>query len=114
IPTRMLLIAVFPLAILAGTTTDVLIRSNWAAEQRKLLTRPFLLVVLFAAVPGFVCLWYSGSQAPVPIWAPFIAYWVAVAVALPVFLWLLLPGAARGPPVPTSSSLAPPARDLAA
>src|SRR5262249_31540031 len=106
IPTRMLLIAVFPLAILAGTTTDVLIRSNWAAEQRKLLTRPFLLVVLFAAVPGFVCLWDSGSQAPVPIWAPFIAYWVAVAVALPVFLWLVLPGSAGGPRVRTACWLA--------
>src|SRR5439155_373988 len=31
-PARMLLVAAFPLAVLAGTTTDALIRSNWAEE----------------------------------------------------------------------------------
>src|SRR5262249_30737035 len=41
VPTRMLLIAAFPLAFLAGVTTDTATRSGWTLETRTAISRGF-------------------------------------------------------------------------
>jgi hypothetical protein len=89
-PTRMLLIAVFPVAVLAGATTDALVRSSWAEEQRRKLTRPFLAVVLFGVVPAVTCLTMEMTRPESPaISVEFVAFWAVEVVGVAMFVCLL-------------------------
>ena len=91
VPARMLLVGTFPLALLAGATTDALARCAWSADRRAALRRGLLAVLLFAALPAVTCHVFSrGAKDPVPICGEFVAYWCVVAVALPVVFWLVL------------------------
>ncbi len=83
VPSRMLLIAAFPIAYLAGTATDSLIASGWAAIPNRALSRSVLLVLLFAAVPSVSCVALSLQQSPAPLWPEFVTYWVCIGLSLP-------------------------------
>jgi hypothetical protein len=85
VPTRMLLVAAFPLAFLAGVTTDAATRSAWALEARTAISRAFRRVAVFVGIPTIIGLWFAGGET----WWAFIAYWVAVVVALVPFIRLL-------------------------
>lgn len=90
IPARMLLIATFPLAVLAGTTTDAMIRTGWNADSRRALGRALLVVGLAAVLPTGLGLVMASRQAPDrPVWGSFVAYWVVVAISVPVLVWLV-------------------------
>src|SRR6185312_5961683 len=90
VPSRMLLIATFPVALLAGATTDALQASEWQAEQRIHLRRVLLLVMVVAVVPALSCVAWMMAQAgsPGPIWRMFIQYWVAAAIGLAMLAWI--------------------------
>ena len=92
-PARMLLVAAFPLALLAGATTDALVRTGWPAVGRRVVRRFLLGVVLFAVAPSLLCLGavLARREAQGPVWPPFVVYWAVVAATLSVVLWLLLP-----------------------
>ncbi len=85
VPTRMLLIAAFPLAFLAGSTTHVLTQSGWSLEARIALARGFRRVVFVVGMPTILGLWLASGE----VWWAFIAYWVAVVFALPLFVRVL-------------------------
>ncbi|HEY1192502.1 MAG TPA: hypothetical protein VGE74_33065, partial [Gemmata sp.] len=85
VPTRMLLIASFPLAFLAGRTTHALTESGWALEARSGLSRGFRRVVLFLGVPTILGLWFTDGR----VWWAFVAYWAAAVLALPLFIRVL-------------------------
>jgi hypothetical protein len=85
VPTRMLLVAAFPLAFLAGVTTDAATRSEWSLESRTAIARGFRRVALFVGIPTIVGLWFASGET----WWAFIAYWVAVVVALVPFIRIL-------------------------
>ena len=85
VPTRMLLIAAFPLAFLAGTATDALTRTAWAMDARAALSRGFRRVALVVGIPTILGLWF----APGATWWAFVAYWVTVVVALVPFIRVL-------------------------
>ncbi len=74
----MLLVAAFPLAYLAGVTTQTLTEGNWAIEARSALARGFRRVVLFLGLPTLLGLWFNDGR----VWWAFVAYWLA-AVLLP-------------------------------
>ncbi|MBY0514911.1 MAG: YfhO family protein [Gemmataceae bacterium] len=96
-PTRMLLIAAFPVAVLAGATTDALVRTAWAEEHRRKLGRMFVAVGLFAAVPAVMCLTIEQSRPEGPaISVEFVAFWAAETLGIAGFLGLVL--SARGDP----------------
>jgi hypothetical protein len=99
----MLLVATFPLAFLAGTTTDALVRRGWGAAERRVIGRWLLCLVLFAVIPSLTCL-AAIRQLPQgrSIWLPFVVYWAVVAGTLPVALWLFLPGGRGGPTARTA------------
>lgn len=86
VPSWMLLIAAFPIAYLAGTATDSLIASGWAAIPNRALSRCVLLVLLFAAVPSVSCVAMSLQQSPAPPWTEFVAYWVCIGLSLPAIV----------------------------
>ncbi len=84
-PTRMLVIAAFPLAYLAGTTANALVRSAWSADARLALSRGFRRAVLFAGLPTILGLAFSQGDLS----RAFVAYWLAVFVSLPLFVRVL-------------------------
>ncbi len=93
VPSRMLLVAAFPLAFLAGSSTDALIRTNWSLESRVNLRRAFLVALVFALVPAAACQVVLRSQGNVKaVWANFLLYWGVLIIALPIMFWLVLPG----------------------
>jgi hypothetical protein len=87
VPTRMLLNAAFPLAFLAGMTTDAITRSGWVTDARLALSRGFRRAVLFAGLPTVLGLAFSGGS----LGRDFVAYWLAVGIALPLFVRILQP-----------------------
>jgi hypothetical protein len=96
-PARMLLVAALPLALLAGTATDALVRSEWSADGRRVFRRIFFGVWLFAVLPSLTCVGVTVQQNPGrPVWVWFIAHWAVVAVTVPVVVWLGLPGGPGG------------------
>lgn len=106
-PARMLLIAAFPLALLAGATTDALIRTAWADELRPKLMRAFLMVGLFAVVPALTCLTIERTQPNSPSLSfGFVAFWVVELLGVPVFLWLVWPNRSGNPKLRTGCWLA--------
>ncbi|QEG28386.1 Bacterial membrane protein YfhO [Gemmata obscuriglobus] len=82
VPTRMLLIATFPLAFLAGVTTQALTESRWALSARAAVSRGFRRVVLVLVAPTILGLWFNDG----PVWWAFVAYWGAAVLALPLFI----------------------------
>ncbi|MBP3954543.1 hypothetical protein J8F10_04505 [Gemmata sp. G18] len=85
VPTRMLLVAAFPLAFLAGATTHALTQSTWSLETRSALARGFRRVVIFVGVPAIVGMWFAAGQ----VWWAFIAYWTTAVLVLPLFIRVL-------------------------
>ncbi|QJW93839.1 YfhO family protein [Frigoriglobus tundricola] len=85
VPTRMLLIAAFPLAFLAGVTTDALARAAWALDARAALAAGFRRVAIVIGVPTIIGLWFASGAT----WWAFVAYWAAVVVALVPFVRVL-------------------------
>lgn len=85
VPTRMLLVAAFPLAFLAGVTTDAVTRAAWSLDARAALARGFRRVALFVGIPTIIGLWFATGAA----WWAFVAYWAAVVVVLVPFVRLL-------------------------
>ncbi|MBY0459027.1 MAG: hypothetical protein K2V38_16950, partial [Gemmataceae bacterium] len=82
VPTRMLLVAAFPLAFLAGSTTHALVSSQWAIENRSGIARGFRRVAIYLGLPTIIGLWFADGRA----WWAFVVYWVGVVVSLPLFL----------------------------
>ena len=82
VPGRMLLIAAFPLAYLAGTTTDALARAKWDAAARNVVRRYLrlvsLAVVLPAAVSALAGWWGSPGR---DWWAAGVLGWACFLVA---------------------------------
>ncbi len=85
VPSRMLLVAAFPLAFLAGVTTDAVTRAAWSLESRAALSRGFRRVALFVGMPTVVGLWFASGAT----WWAFVAYWAAAVVLLVPFVRLL-------------------------
>lgn len=91
IPSRMLLVATFPLAFLAGATTDALVKQNWDDASRKTLRRVFVGVVVCGVLPTAFYLFVSHQKEPDRgVWGHFVAYWVVVTLGLPAFAWVIL------------------------
>ena len=86
IPGRMLLVATFPIAFLAGSSTDALIKSRWDEVSRRALIRSIGFVAVVAALPSLVRAGYLFLSEPnMVINNLFVAYWLTVpslAVAL--------------------------------
>ena len=89
VPGRMLLVAGFPLAVLAGSTTDALVRSNWANPCRR-AARGWLVPFAVVLVPLGCLVWPPG----IPVQRGWFG-WAALAVTPPAALWLLRPGVRR-------------------
>jgi hypothetical protein len=87
VPARMLLIAAFPLAYLAGVATDVVSRAGWSHEARLHLSRGFRRAVLFAGLPAVLGLAFSSGE----VWTPFVVYCVVLFVSLFLFVRILQP-----------------------
>ncbi len=85
VPTRMLLIVAFPLAFLAGVTTDAAVRAAWSLDARAALAQGFRRVALVVGLPTVVGLCLATGVA----WWAFAAYWGVVALALVPFVRLL-------------------------
>jgi hypothetical protein len=85
LPSRMLTFAALPLALLAGTTTDVLCTGRALAPAVR--RRCFWAVL---GVLLFVLLILAGEMGPVSFadlrWHP---YWLSLIVTIPALLWLL-------------------------
>jgi hypothetical protein len=93
VPGRMLLIAAFPLAFLAGVTTDALIRGGWDEADRRVLRRYLGLVALAAVLPAAASALVGYSANPDrTLWLPGVLGWTATLVALPIAVWLCRPG----------------------
>ena len=92
-PSRMSLILVFPVAILAGDAADQLLKRRWDDLSRKLVRWLAPAVVLLVIAPAISCfgLVELGKGHPKPLWPPFVAYWIAVGVGFPLLIlagWL--------------------------
>ncbi len=85
VPTRMLVVATFPLAVLAGAATDALVRAAWAHESRLALSRGFRRAVLVAGLPTVIGLAFSGG----PVSKTFVAFCVVLFISLIAFVRLL-------------------------
>lgn len=101
VPSRMLLVAAFPLAVLAGVTTDALIRARWVPEKRAKLRRG-----LFVALPALalslvmaLAVFQVGKQNRV--WISASAYWSLMIVLVPTVMMLAWPGR-RSPDAPAA------------
>ncbi|MCI0703979.1 MAG: YfhO family protein, partial [Planctomycetia bacterium] len=86
VPTRMLLVAAFPLAFLVGVTTDALTRSAWGLEERGAVSRGFRRALLVVGVPTILGLRFFSEG---PVWSAFIVTWVAFLVMMPLFIRVL-------------------------
>jgi hypothetical protein len=85
--TRMLVIVGFPVALLAGRTTQALFFAEgagvWRRRGRWLLLRLTAVLVILAG--GFVLRqWLTTSET-----APFHFYWVSLVATVPLLYWLL-------------------------
>lgn len=89
VPVRMLLVAAFPLAFLAGVATTTLSRAGWSHDARLHLSRGFRRAVLFAGVPTVLGLAFSSGE----VWKPFAIYCVVLLVSLLLFVRILQPHA---------------------
>ncbi|QDU19071.1 YfhO family protein [Urbifossiella limnaea] len=87
VPTRMLLIAGFPVAVLAGTATDALVRAQWSEAVLGVVRRRVWLVVVVVALPAL--LWDFPGLRPGPrSWGRDGSYWlVAAGLLLPALGW---------------------------
>ena len=92
VPGRMLIVAGFPLAVLAGITTDALVRSGWADPCRH-TARRWLIPFAVVLVPVALLVW-----APVRPRPPDRLAWSSFAATLPAALWLLRPAGGRPTP----------------
>ena len=100
VPGRMLLIAAFPLAILAGTTTDALIRVKWDAPSRGVVRRYLGYVALGGVLPGILMAAYVGYSIPGrPLFVAGLVGWIGIVLAVAVAAWICRPG-----PIPNSSA----------
>jgi len=78
---RMLVIAAFPVAYLAGVATDTLIRADWPLADRRRLGFATLLVAGVGGLPSIaVALLIKNRE--LPMWPEFGMYWAAAAVGL--------------------------------
>jgi hypothetical protein len=101
IPGRMLLVAGFPLAVLAGTTTDALVRTGWGDPCRR-AARRWLVPLALVLIPCGVYSWYAlaftrdgGRAWASSFWLAGPVGWAAFAVSLPAALYVLRPAAGR-------------------
>jgi hypothetical protein len=88
VPTRMLVVAAFPVAVLAGAATDALVRAEWVHAVRVELSRGFRRATFAAGLPTVLGLAFSGG----PISKTFVVFAVALLVSLVAFVRLLQPG----------------------
>lgn len=87
VPSRVLLVAAFPLAFLAGVTADALARSGWAEEPLRVFRRRAFVVVVLVAASSLSCVAVGLFQHPGrPVWGVFVVYWIAVGLMIPVVL----------------------------
>jgi hypothetical protein len=94
LPSRMLLIAALPAALLAGTTVQALVAEESATDTlrahfRRILLKLSGIVVLLAAIFALML----GTQRP-DVQVVFHPYWLTLLVTLPATLWLI--GGGRG------------------
>ncbi len=87
VPTRMLLIAGLPVAVLAGTATDALVRAGWSDAVLRVVRRRVWLVLAAVAVPAL--LWdFPGLRPGARPWGRDGTYWLVVAaLLLPALGW---------------------------
>ncbi|MCS6863513.1 MAG: YfhO family protein [Gemmataceae bacterium] len=85
VPSRMLLIATFPLAFLAGRTTQALVLSAWSPFSLQQLARGFRRALIGAGLPTLIGL----SLLQDGWWMPFVIYGVVVLVSLLLFVRIL-------------------------
>ncbi|MFO0796301.1 MAG: hypothetical protein U0804_02425 [Gemmataceae bacterium] len=98
VPTRMLLISAFPVAVLAGTATAALERSGWAPADSHVLKRRLALVVTAVGLPSLVWDVLGWLSHPRPVFRPeFLVYWLSVGGCLGVLLLRWRPGALGRP-----------------
>jgi hypothetical protein len=90
VPGRMLLVAAFPVAYLAGVTTDALVRAAWPADARQHLRRYLVLIGLALVLPALLFAWggWRAQNSP-DVWPAAILGWGAILLAFAVALWLV-------------------------
>lgn len=88
VPSRMLIVAAFPVAVLAGAATDALVRTEWGADSRLGLSRGFRRATLAAGLPTVLGHAYSSDS---DISKTFVIFCVVLLVSLVVFVRLLQP-----------------------
>lgn len=86
VPSRMLLIAVFPLAFLAGSTVDSLSKLGWTADQRRRLLRTLLAIAVFPALSLIATIVPMRTAYS----AEFLAYWIVAGVGCIIILAISL------------------------
>ena len=91
VPTRMLVVAAFPLALLAGAATDALVRAEWSHASRVELSRGFRRATLAAGLPTALGLAFSGGAVS----KTFVVFSVVLLVSLIAFVRLLQHGRMR-------------------
>jgi len=79
---RMLVIAAFPAAFLAGSATHTLVESGWESAKVRILRRAVLFAVLLIALPSLAFALLQRKPGGPPMWPEFPLYWIAVAVGL--------------------------------
>lgn len=89
IPGRVLVVAGFPLAVLAGATTDALLRGGWAAAGRREVRRKLGMVAAVGLLPAVTggLLWRFGLDERTT-WLPGAVGWAGAAAAVPLMWWL--------------------------
>jgi hypothetical protein len=93
-PTRMMLVAAFPVAFLAGSATQALFAAEPLAPGLRRRCRKVLIQLVVAVAiltGGFAVRMLLGGQAP-----RFHVYWLSLLVTLPAAWWLLGRGPAAG------------------
>lgn len=88
VPTRMLVVTAFPLAFLAGASTDALVRAEWSHDARLQLSRGFRRATLVAGIPTVIGLSFSGGSLS----REFITFCVVLLVSLIAFVRVLQHG----------------------
>jgi hypothetical protein len=92
VPGRMLLIATFSLAVLAGATTDALIRSKWDAVAWQVVKRNLGLVVAVVALPALLAAVLGWRNSEHSVWLPGVLGWAGTLVAVVLVVVSRLPG----------------------
>jgi hypothetical protein len=91
---RMLLVAQFPVAFLAGAAIDGLSRSRWEASKVESLRRWLLLFTAFAALPSISLALILVGPDRSRVWGEFLLYGFALALGLcAAFTAIRTPGA---------------------